>query len=120
MINFQFSKIPLVPNISIISPHMNRSFKNIAFFFFMGFGLFYLTADFLINQGHSDSETLRMIYTTFDMPFFFSAGMYTLAASFQQVQKKYNMGILNPLFIILGVLWTALLVYLNLGYQSFL
>jgi hypothetical protein len=99
---------------------MNRSFKNIAFFFFMGFGAFYLTADFLINQGQSSSETLNLIYNTFDMPFFFSAGMYALASIFQQVQKKYNMGILGPVFWALAVAWTVLLVYLNLGYESFL
>ena len=99
---------------------MNRSFKNIAFFFFIGFGAFYLTADFLLNQGNSNSETLRLIYDTFDMPFFFSAGMYALAAIYHQLDKKLNLGILGPLFWLLAVVWTILLLYLNLGFESLL
>lgn len=99
---------------------MNRSFKNIAFFFFIGFGIFYLSADFLINQGQSDSETLKLIYDTFDMPFFFSAGMYALAATYEQLKKRYNLSTLSPIFWILAVAWTILLLYLNLGYESFL
>jgi hypothetical protein len=99
---------------------MNRSFKNVAFFFFIGFGLFYLGADFLLNQGSSDSETLTLIYETFDMPFFFSAGMYGLAALHEQIKKRFDPTGLNFLFWILGILWTLVLLYLNLGYESFL
>lgn len=86
----------------------------------MGFGVFYLSSDFLINQGGSNSETLQLIYTTFDMPFFFSAGMYALAAGYLQLKKKFNLGILGPVFWLLAILWTIALLYLNLGYESFL
>jgi len=99
---------------------MNRSFKNVAFFFTVGFGAFYLTSDFLINQGSSDSETLKLIYDTFDMPFFFCAGMYALAAVQEQLKKRYQLIMLGPVFWVLAVLWTILLLYLNLGYESFL
>ena len=99
---------------------MNRSFKNIAFFFFIGFGAFYLSSDFLINQGRTDSETLQLIYDTFDMPFFFSAGMYALAAIHEQIKKRFEIPGLSPLFWIIAVIWTVLLIYLNLGFESFL
>lgn len=99
---------------------MNRPFKNIAFFFFIGFGAFYLTSDFLINQGGNDSETLKLFYDTFDMPFFFSAGMYALAAIHEQIKKRYEVPGLSALFWIVAVAWTVLLIYLNLGYESFL
>jgi len=99
---------------------MNRTFKNVAFFFFVGFGAFYLSSDFLINQGNSDSETLMLIYDTFDMPFFFSAGMYALAAIHEKVKKNYDFAGLAALFWALAVVWTVLLIYLNLGYESFL
>ena len=99
---------------------MSKSFKNVAFFFFIGLGAFYLTADFLINQGRSDSETLQIVYETFDMPFFFSAGMYALAAVYEQFMKRYAIPGLAPLFWILAVIWTLFLVYLNLGFESFL
>lgn len=99
---------------------MNRTFKNIAFFFFTGFGIFYLGADFLLNQGNSDSETLQLMYETFDMPFFFSAGMYGLAALREQIKKRFEVAGIDLLFWTLGILWTAILLYLNLGYESFL
>ena len=99
---------------------MNRTFKNIAFLFFIGFGAFYLGADFLLNQGNSDSETLRLIYQTFDMPFFFSAGMYALAAIHEQIKKRFDLIGLNMIFWVLGIVWTMILLYLNLGYESFL
>lgn len=99
---------------------MNRTFKNVAFFFFIGFGAFYLTADFLIHQGNNESETIRIIYETFDMPFFFSAGMYALAALHEKIKKRYETSGMAVLFWILAIAWTGLLLYLNLGYQSFL
>ena len=99
---------------------MNRTFKNIAFFFFIGFGAVYLSSDFLINQGRQDSETLRIIYETFDMPFFFCAGMYALAAVNEFIKKRYEITGLSLLFWLLAIAWTFLLVYLNLGYESFL
>jgi|CXWL01.1.fsa_nt_gi hypothetical protein len=99
---------------------MNRTFKNIAFFFFMGFGAFYLTADFLIHEAGNTSETLKLIYETFDMPFFFSGGMYALAAFHEQVSKRYLIPGLSPIFWILGILWTLFLLYLNVGYTSLL
>jgi len=99
---------------------MNRSFKKIAFFFFIGFGIFYLSADFLLNQGRTDSETLKLVYDTFDMPFFFSAGMYGSAAVHEQIKNRYEIPGLSPIFWILAVFWTILLIYLNLGYESFL
>jgi len=98
---------------------MNRTFKNIAFFFFIGLGIFYLGSDFLLHQGNIQSETLRLMYQTFDMPFFFSAGMYALAALQEQVKKRFELS-LNLLFWILGILWTLVLIYLNVGYESFL
>lgn len=98
---------------------MNRTFKNIAFFFFIGLGIFYLGSDFLLHQGKVQSETLRLMYQTFDMPFFFSAGMYALAALQEQVKKRFELS-LNLLFWILGILWTLVLIYLNVGYESFL
>ncbi|MDP3975975.1 MAG: hypothetical protein Q8P95_03590 [bacterium] len=99
---------------------MNRPFKNIAFLFFIGFGAFYLTADFLITQGGSKSETLNLIYTTFDMPFFFCAGMYALAAIQEQIKDRFGFPGLSLLFWILALVWTGLLLYLNLGYESLL
>ncbi|MGE3278758.1 MAG: hypothetical protein AB7J40_03085 [Candidatus Altimarinota bacterium] len=99
---------------------MNRTFKNIAFFFFIGFGIFYLGADFLLHQGSLESETLDLIYQTFDMPFFFSAGMYALAALHEQIKKRFDPSGLNLLFWILGIIWTIILLYINLGYESFL
>lgn len=99
---------------------MNRAFKNVAFFFFVGFGAVYLTADFLLHQGSVQSETLTTIYQTFDMPFYFSAGMYALAALHENIKKRYNVVMMSPLFWLLAVLWTFFLVYLNVGYESFL
>lgn len=99
---------------------MNRAFKNVAFFFFVGFGAIYLTADFLLHQGVVQSETLRTIYQTFDMPFYFSAGMYALAATHLNIKKRYSITLMSPLFWVLAVLWTIFLVYLNVGYDSFL
>lgn len=99
---------------------MNRTFKNIAFFFFMGFGAFYLTADLLIHEGQSQWSILNEIYDKFDMPFFFSGGMYALAAFHEQISKRYLIPGLSPIFWILGILWTGFLVYLNVGYESLL
>jgi len=99
---------------------MNKSFKNVSFIFLLGFGVFYLGADFLLNQGGSDSETLQTIYETFDMPFFFSAGMYFLAAVYQQIQERFPVSGLELIFWILAVGWTIFLIYLNVGYESFL
>lgn len=99
---------------------MNRSFKNIAFFFFIGLGIFYLGADFLLHQGNANSETLQLVYETFDMPFFFSAGMYALAAMHEQLKKRFDTTGLNFLFWALGIIWTMILLYLNVGYESFL
>lgn len=77
-------------------------------------------SDFLINQGNSESETLNLIYKTFDMPFFFSAGMYALASLHEEIKKRFDITGLNLIFWILGILWTMALLYLNLGYESFL
>ncbi|MDP2690952.1 MAG: hypothetical protein U1C97_02955 [Candidatus Gracilibacteria bacterium] len=99
---------------------MSFKFKNVAFFFFIGFGIFYLGADFLLHQGRSGSETLNLIYQTFDLPFFFSAGMYALAAIHEQIKKRMAFVGLSPIFWGLAVIWTIILIYLNLGYQSFL
>ena len=97
-----------------------RSFKNVSFFFFIGFGLFYLSSDFLLHQGRSASETIRLIYETFDMPFFFSAGIYALAAFHEQLKKRYASIQFAPIFWLIAIVWTIFLIYLNLGYQSFL
>ncbi|MDF2378874.1 MAG: hypothetical protein P1V18_01455 [Candidatus Gracilibacteria bacterium] len=99
---------------------MNRTFKNVAFFFFMGFGVIYLGADFMLNQGQSDSETLQLIYQTFDMPFFFCAGMYGLSCLREFIKKRLEFPGLNPLIWTLALIWMGTLIYLNLGYESFL
>lgn len=99
---------------------MNRTFKNVAFFFFLGFGAFYLTSDFLLHQGRSDSETLKLIYDTFDMPFFFSAGLYALSGIHEWIHKRYQIVGMDWLFWTIGIVWTIFLLYLNLGYESLL
>ncbi len=99
---------------------MNRSFQRVAYLFFVAFGLVYLSADFMIHQGNSSSETLVTIYETFDMPFFFCAGMYLISAAHQQLKKRLDSPFITPVFWLLGIAWTVLLIYLNLGFQSFL
>ncbi len=97
---------------------MNQSFKKVAFFFFLGFGAVYLTADFLLHQGGVASETLTLVYKTFDMPFFFAAGMYFLALGEEFLESRYDIKGLSLLFIALGIFWTIFLISLNLGYRS--
>lgn len=99
---------------------MNRSFKKVAFVFFFGLGIFYLGSDFLLHQGRYESSTLEIIFKTFDMPFYFSAGMVSLAVLHEQIGKRYEMAGLQAIFILLGVLWTTFLLYLNGGYTSLL
>lgn len=99
---------------------MNRSFQNVALFFFLGLGAVYLTADFLLHQLGRQSETLQTIYTTFDMPFFFSAGAYFLSRIYQAIQERFQIQGLQVLFWVFGMLWTAFLLSINLGFKSFL
>ena len=98
---------------------MNSTFKNVAYFFFIGFGLFYLAADFLLHQGKHQSETIRLIYETFDMPFFFSAGLYGLSSLQLWILQRYQIS-LAPLFWLLAIVWTLFLLYLNVGFESLL
>jgi len=99
---------------------MNQPFQKIAFLFFIGFGVFYLSADFLINQaGTSSSATLILIYETFDMPFFFSAGMYALATIKMKIEKYAPIPFLSPIFWALAVIFTAFLLYINLDFSTF-
>ncbi|GEM_PF-6276572 len=97
---------------------MNRNFKKVAFFFFLGFGVVYLSADFLLHQGGVESETLGLVYKTFDMPFFFAAGMYFLALGEEFLEKRCEIKGLSLILYALGILWTIFLIYLNLGYRS--
>ena len=98
---------------------MNQPFQKIAFLFFIGFGIFYLSADFLINQTRTGSSpTLILIYETFDMPFFFSAGMYTLASLKLAIQKFVPIPFLSAVFWGLAVIFTVFLLYINLDFKS--
>jgi hypothetical protein len=98
---------------------MNKAFQKIAFIFFLGFGAFYLSADFLLNQTQvQKSDTLILIYETFDMPFYFSAGMYALATLKLWIEKYFPLVFLGLLFWILAILFTVFLLYTNLNFSS--
>ncbi len=86
----------------------------------MSFGLIYLSAVFLITQNGSTSPTLYLIFETFDMPFFFSAGMYGLSGLYHEIDKRYDIPGLSILFWTLALAWTIFLLYLNLGFTSLL
>lgn len=99
---------------------MNRSFQKVAFVFFLGLGIAYLGADFLLHQGQFESEWLELVYKTFDMPFYFSAGLYFLSLLHEWIEKRFGVANLNILFIALGIVWTVFLIYLNAGFESLL
>jgi peptidoglycan/LPS O-acetylase OafA/YrhL len=99
---------------------MNKTFQRVAFIFFLGFGAFYLISDFLINQGGSQSELIRVFYTTFDMPFFFSAGLYVLASLNLWVKKNLALPFTGFIFWGLAIIFMLYLLTINLGYPSIL
>ena len=86
----------------------------------MGFGAFYLGSDFLIHQGDNRSETVQLIYETFDMPFYFCAGMYALASLREWVHRRYEIPGMNALVWMVAIVWIVVLLYLNLGFESWL